>query len=361
MLFLIIALVPAFILIWFFWLSSKNSNKPWLKPLFSHSDFLKELYSVVTVALLGVFWTNLYSEIIKNFQVKDSSWFLELWILIFVLLIFGVSYYVKSYFTLIGGAISAVIYAAVQLVKWSYESYFFILKDRLTEFEGQKIIAPAASLGIFWIFINLVYFVGKSMSGTKIFGRSGNIIRALVIFTNLVILAILSNSFFIDFGLKSSVAGNSIIHSWPLLISALLIIIVSGYGFVLNKKINLKSFEIGLSLIPGFVFLIYSFIPFIRISNDSSLENNFGKIIWAVIFNSLYLSYAIYLIYKSDKTQERWLKIYSIILIVGVVIERLVDIATNFNFSGIYLSIFGGIVMIAVSLIELSRKKSQKN
>lgn len=361
MLFLLISLIPVFFIAWIIWLSARQNNQPWLKPFFSHFDFLKEMYSVASIGLLGLFWWTLFTEIIKNYPDNTSTWFLELWILGFIVLIFGLSFYIKSYFGLIGGTISLVIYSATQLIKWSYDNYYFLLKDNLQEINGNKNIVFTASFGIFWVLINLIYFGGKTLANTKIYGRTGNILRALVIFSNLLFLAILSNSNFINYGLHDFLAGNSIIHSWPLLIAALVVIIISGYSFSLSKKINLKSFEIVLSLIPGFVFLIYSFFPLIRFSNDTSLENNPAKIVWAIIFNSLYLSYAIYLINKSDKTHERWLKIYSIILIIGVLIERLVDVAGNFNFSGIYLSLFGGIIMIAVSIIELSKRKNINN
>lgn len=361
MLFLLIFVIPALFIFWILSTSKNKNGKAWLKPFTSHLDFLKEIYSLISITFVGISWWLVFAEIVKNNPNNNSTWFVELWILGFILLILAIAFYIRSYFALVIGIISSTIYSAVQLVKWSYDSYYFILKDNLQEIDGQKLITPVAGLALFWILINLIYFVGKSMSVTKVFGRTGNIVRALVIFTNLFILGIFANSIYISNVLSNFLKHNSIIFSWPLLLTAFILTIISGFTYFFHTKINLKPFEISLSIIPGFLLLIYSFFPFINLNSDTNIENDAAKLIWAIIFNILYLTYAIYLINKSSRTQERWLKIYSIILIVGVILEKFVDISINLNFSGIFLTIFGGVVMIAVATIEFLRRKTNTN
>lgn len=364
MLFLILFLIPSLFIAWLIYIASRKIEKPWLKPFFSHVDFLKELYAISAVGLFASFWWRIFAEIVKANPDNKATWFLELWILGFIAFIFVLGWYARSYFNIIFGVISSVIYIAVEMVKWSYDNYFFILKDRMQEsyvvsLPGDKIITPTAAFGLFWVLINLIYFVGKYFSQTKVLGRVGNLIRALVIFNNVVFLSILSNSGFINYGVRGFLGGNPIFHSLPLLILTFIIIILVVYAVILTKKINLSLSEIAVSLIPGLVFLMYSIFPFIRLSeNSNSFEANPFKIIWAIIFNTLYLVYGIYLINKSSKTNERWLKTYSIILVVGILIDRFIDIGISFSFSGIYLTVFGGVIMIAAALVELSKRKS---
>jgi len=360
MLILILLLVPAFIIGWMIYLSKKPTNKPWLKPFLSHFDFLKEVYSSISVGFLAIFWWTLYTEIITKNPIDNPTWFLETWILLFILLILLTAFYIRSYFTLISGIISLTIFSLVQFVKWSYDSYYFWLKDSINETTIGKVISPAAGLALFWILINLIYFGGKKLSSTKTYGRTGNLLRALAILTNVVILGILSNSLFVNNTLRQFLSGNSIIYSLPLLTSSIILIIICIYSFLNFKPLELTKFEISLSLIPGFVFLIYSFFPLIQVPENSTIGNNIFILFWIIIFNTLYLSYAIYLINKSNLNHERWLKIYSIILIVVIFLEKLFDIFTDLNFSGIYLTIFGIIIISWATTVEILKRKSLK-
>ena len=85
------------------------------------------------------------------------------------------------------------------------------------------------------------------------------------------------------------------------------------------------------------------------------------SVIWNIFFTILGLSYVMFLVYKSGQTHEKWLKTYSIILLILVIIGKFIDTSVNLGFNGIFLSIFGLMVLFIGGVLEYTRRKNPKN
>jgi hypothetical protein len=304
----------------------------------AHLDFLKEMFAIAGTGLLATFWTNTFFRIVNNYPPSSSTWFLEVWVLAFIILSIIIGWLIRSLFTTSISIILLGLFISAEIWKWGFDS--------TTRIAGEGSVTPLATIGLSWIMVNFTYILGKYLSRTVNLHRVGNILRLVALTGNVIFLGILSNSFAITYGLSFIISGNSLFGSWPLILVTLAFIVFTVLIFAYEFKSGLKPFEISLSFLPGFVLVFFGLASYGQISLESNgVLNNPLMIIWAVIFNILYLSYLFYLLYKSNKTKEFWLKGYTIFLIVIVFIERIVDVGLSLSFNGIFLTIFGVLVL----------------
>jgi len=304
----------------------------------THLDFLKEIFAVAGTSLLATFWTNTFFKIVNNYPPSSSTWFLEVWVLVFIILALIFGWLIRSLFTTSLSIILLGLFIAAEIWKWGFDS--------TTRIAGEGSVTPLATIGLTWILINLTYILGKYLSRTLNIHRVGNILRLAALTGNVIILGILSNSLVITNALTFIISGNSLLGSWPLILVTLGFIAITAIIFAYEFKSGLNKFEIMLSFLPGYILVFFGLASYQQISLPSTgILNNPLMIIWAVIFNILYLSYLFYLLYKSNITKEIWLKTYTIFLIIIVFIERTLDVGLSLSFNGIFLTIFGILVL----------------
>jgi hypothetical protein len=311
----------------------------------AHLDFLKEMFAIAGTGLLATFWTNTFFRIVSYYPPSTSTWFLEIWILAFIILSLIIGWLIRSLFTTSISLIFLGLFISAEIWKWGF--------DETTRIAGQGSVTPLATIGLSWIMVNFTYILGKYLSKITNLHRVGNILRLVALTGNVIFLGVLSNSFVITNGLSFIISGNSLLGSWPLILITLAFIVFTVVIFAYEYKSGLKPFEIALSFLPGYILVFFGLASYGQILLQSSgVLNHPLMIIWAVIFNILYLSYLFYLLYKSNKTKEGWLKGYTIFLIVIVFIERTVDVGLSLSFNGIFLTIFGILVLGIIAGVQ---------
>jgi hypothetical protein len=365
---LIFFLIPAVLLGGLIWLSVRPSSKPWLKPFFSHHDFHKQIMSLTAIGLFITFWVSLYALITRNnpdlVSWNQSSWFTEIWFLLFGLISLLIALLTKSYTSLAFSYIYGLVFVIVEIVKWGVDSRTFGTGGGSSMIDY---VSPLALLGFSWILINISYFIGKFVSNGKNLARFGNSLRTVMIFANTAILGLLSSSFILKTSLGSVVGGKLFFDSIPLMFVALFCLVLSGYSIFYRKKIQLGLEEILVSILPAWLIVLISLL-YTQKPNDMSyngfgLSDNYApdSVIWNIFFTVLNLSYVMFLVYKGGQTHEKWLKVYSVILLILVVLGKFIDTSVNLGFNGIFLTIFGLMVLFIGGVLEYFRRKSPKN
>lgn len=341
---------------------NKKDKNFCMKPFYSKDDFLNEAFSISSIFIFCSISIKLFVQYV-NPEILSKTWTGEFFTLGLISVVAIFVYFSKSYIST-----TLSVYSLYLLGFWS------LLRSGIMDggwfFNGgdSKSSSFITVLGAGWILVNLIMPIAKHMnsfSECKNWTRAGNLLRFIVVTSNVVALSIFSN-FYFSSAIGFVFNGNNIFESSRPFQILSLIVVTSAccLAYLVYKKriIGVSIQECLYSIAPGaFIFILGALFS----GGGYDMYPEFGKInlvsgLWLVIFNVLFFVYIIYILINSSRKKESWLRVYAVILMAWAVIYKFFDLSSNQGFNGVFFVIFGMIILVA-SFAYVQQIKKSKN
>jgi len=361
--YLFLIALPFAIPVLIIFLSVRKTKFFWLKPVYSAPDFLNELFALIAVFLFNILAWKTFFFFARDYS-SGSIWPIELMFLGTILASLVYSFYIKSYSLSTLSVIAAFSFVVGEIIHWGVDSHFFISSYSSSY---SPYVSPLVLITFSWLILNFLYPLAQYLKGFHRHARTGNLLRFFIISMNALLLGFLSNTFVAN-SWESIVVGQNIFVSWPLILVVLIsVVLYAGVSYLLYKKgkSDTLKWELLASVLPISILFVVANITTFFVSEVRSYFNVYSSteltpasIIWLAISNALFFIYLIYIVIKSAKTKELWLRIFAIVLLVCAVIYKFFDYFMNFTFRGIFFIVFGVILVTAVFIVQKFSKKS---
>jgi hypothetical protein len=307
-----------------------KKGNPERKPFINQDDFFRQVLSLTGLYFWSLFFWGVFYSIINNTSLEFNPTNIQWGLFLNVVTLAIFAYFQETYMSIATWIAIAFNYIVGQMIYWS-------ISDISSPELGTK---TAYTLFTGWLLLFLIYILGHKLTLINKWYRLGISLRILAIigvFLGLLVLSLSEVSKYIWVIFKGIEFQSPAVY---ILTITTIVVTIATLTYTFTKdSFKLEKWE--LSVLPTIPLLFLIATPFIMINNLDK-GSDVANFVWFAGFTILTIGFNFYLFIRSQISNELWLKVVAVVLVVITMLVKLFDNFGGLTQKGTFFLLMGG-------------------